>query len=118
MATGYDILKWIKRYDDKLGGSFLEDWEIDFYPMCYVFPDGSLFTYTIFEHYLEVGPVSFEFWEAWPTINAIAKSYGLKEVATVTPRNPEAYCRLTGAKWTESKFVGGKWLHRMIKEVE
>lgn len=118
MPTGKDILWWIEKYENKLGGSFFRDWDFGFYPLVHVFEDGSLFTYTICDGRLEVGPASFEFWKAWDTIAAIAKALGFTEVATITPRKAKAYARFVKCKHIKTKVIGGKEYHYMIKEVE
>ena len=92
MAKDEDIVKWIKKYNKKMG-NFWDDWD------------------------LECGPVSIDFKKAFPTMEAYAKRLGLKGVSTITPHNPKAYARLTKSTLKEKKFLGGQWQYYFVREV-
>lgn len=116
MAKDEDIVKWIKKYNKKMG-NFWEDWDLEWYPFIHIFEDGSFFTYGVCGEYLECGPVSIDFKKAFPTMEAYAKRLGLKGVSTITPHNPKAYARLTKSTLKEKKFLGGQWQYYFVREV-
>lgn len=117
MVDTEKIIYWLDKYEKKMEQHFFEAWDINFYPCLYLFDDGSMFTYTVVEDKLEVGPASLNIKNSWNTICQIARSMGLSKVATITPHNPKAYARLTKSTLTEVKVIDGTPHYYMVKEI-
>lgn len=112
-----DIQKWIDKYEKKIGHSIMDDIDEEFYPLLYVFEDGSFFFYTILTDRVEIGVASVDIHKAFEVAESVAKRFHLPYVGTTTQRNPKAYERLIKCKWVDTKEINGIPTYYMLKEV-
>jgi hypothetical protein len=99
-AHTVDIVRRLDEYNKKLNRSFLEDWDVKKYPFVFLLEDGSICAYGMGLNYIDVGPTSGEFKPMLKKIKELARYCGVPKLITTTPRNPDAYAKLSGAKLT------------------
>ena len=118
MANSEDVLRHIEIYENKLGVSFFDEWDLKRFPFVLLLPDGSLATYGMEPDTITVGPTCGRLRLILSILEGIAKTVGLHKVKTTTTRNPKAYARLSGATCIkEAHFDDKPWEYTFVKEV-